>query len=137
MPNTIQNLTTEESELKKNIIRIIKGSIFAIIISLILLLIYALILTYTDISETTIIPVVTIIVGISILIGSVVSVRKIRKNGLINGGIVGLIYVIALYITSSMCLVGFSITLNSIIVLVVGIITGMIGGIIGVNLYRR
>ena len=137
MTNTIQNITTEESEVKKNIIRIIKGSVFAIILSIVFLLIYALILTYTDISESTIIPVVTVIVGISILIGSMVSVRKIRKNGLLNGGIVGLIYVIALYITSSMCLVGFSITLNSLIVLIVGILTGMVGGIIGVNLYKK
>ncbi len=137
MTNTIQNITTEESEVKKNIIRIIKGSVFAIILSIVFLLIYALVLTYTDISESTIIPVVTVIVGISILIGSMVSVRKIRKNGLLNGGIVGLIYVIALYITSSMCLVGFSITLNSLIVLIVGILTGMVGGIIGVNLYRK
>ena len=137
MTNTIQNITTEESEVKKNIIRIIKGSVFAIILSIVFLLIYALVLTYTDISESTIIPVVTVIVGISILIGSMVSVRKIRKNGLLNGGIVGLIYVIALYITSSMCLVGFSLTLNSLIVLIVGILTGMIGGIIGVNLYRK
>ena len=137
MTNTIQNITTEESEVKKNIIRIIKGSVFAIILSVVFLLIYALVLTYTDISESTIIPVVTVIVGISILIGSMVSVRKIRKNGLLNGGIVGLIYVIALYITSSMCLVGFSITLNSLIVLIVGILTGMVGGIIGVNLYRK
>ena len=137
MTNTIQNITTEESEVKKNIIRIIKGSVFAIILSIVFLLIYALILTYTDISESTIVPVVTVIVGISILIGSMVSVRKIRKNGLLNGGIVGLIYVIALYITSSMCLVGFSITLNSLIVLIVGILTGMVGGIIGVNLYKK
>ncbi len=117
MSNTIQNITTEESELKKNIARIIKGTIFSILISLVLLLIYALILTYTNISENTIMPVVTIIVAISILTGSIISVLKIRKNGLINGGIVGLAYVIFLYIASSMCLVGFSLTLNSFILL--------------------
>lgn len=84
MSNTIQNITTEESEFKKNIVRIIKGSIFSILFSLVLLLVYAIILTYTNISESTITPVVTIIIGISILIGSIISVRKIRKNGLIN-----------------------------------------------------
>lgn len=132
-----QNINTEESEIKKNTIRIIKGSIFAILLSLFLLLIYALILTYTNIPETTITPVVIIITAISILLGSIFSVRKIKKNGLINGGIVGLIYILTLYFTSSMCLVGFSISINSIIILISGIVAGMLGGIIGVNLYKK
>lgn len=131
------NIITEESELKKNASRIIKGSLLAIFISLALLFIYAMILTYTEVSESTMIPVVLVIVGISILIGSMISARTIRKNGLLNGAIVGLVYVITLYIASSLCLVGFSLTSNSIIMMIVGIITGIIGGIIGVNLNRK
>ena len=130
-------VTIEQSEFKQNIIRIIKGSILAILISVILLFIYATILTYTDIQETTILPVILTVVGISILTGSMISVRKIRKNGMLNGAIVGLIYIIILYLSSSMCLVGFSLTLNSFVMLIVGIITGIIGGIIGVNINRK
>lgn len=134
--NTIKpNIVTEESELKKNTIRIIKGSSFAIVISLVLLLIFALLLTYTELSENTMVPVVTTIVGISILVGSMASTRKIKKNGLLNGGLVGLIYTIILYLASSGCLgLGFSLTMYSFVMLAVSIITGMIGGIIGVNL---
>ncbi|MGN1269602.1 MAG: TIGR04086 family membrane protein [Clostridia bacterium] len=130
-------VTIEQSEFKQNTIRIIKGSILAILISVILLFIYATILTYTDIQETTILPVILTVVGISILTGSMISVRKIRKNGMLNGAIVGLIYIIILYLSSSMCLVGFSLTLNSFVMLIVGIITGIIGGIIGVNINRK
>lgn len=131
------NIITEESEFKKNASRIIKGSLLAILISLILLFIYAMMLTYTEVSESTMIPVVLVIAGISILIGSMISARKIRKNGLLNGAIVGFVYILILYITSSLCLVGFSITSDSITMMVVGIITGTIGGIIGVNLNRK
>jgi len=99
------NVITEESEIKKNAIRIIKGSLFSILLSLILLLIFALLLTYTELSETTIIPVVLTVVGISILVGSTISTRTIKKNGLLNGGIVGLIYIITLYLASSLCIV--------------------------------
>ena len=127
----------EQSEFRLNTIRIIKGSILAILISVILLFIYATILTYTDIQETTMLPVILTVVGISILTGSMISVRKIRKNGMLNGAIVGLIYIIILYLSSSMCLVGFSLTLNSFVMLIVGIITGIIGGIIGVNINRK
>ena len=131
------NIITEESELKKNSVRIIKGSIFAIITSAILLLIFAVLLCYTNLSESTMLPVILVITGISILIGSMMSTRKIRKNGILNGGMVGLIYIIILYLISSLFLAGFSLTFNSFIMLVVGIITGMIGGIIGVNTNRK
>lgn len=131
------NIAIEQSELKKNSLRILKGSVFAIIISLILLFIFALLLTYTDISETTMIPVVITIVGTSILIGSMVSTRTISKNGLLNGGLVGLIYGIILYLSSSLCLVGFSLTVYSLVMIAVAIITGMVGGVIGVNLNHK
>lgn len=131
------NIITEESELKKNSARIIKGSLFAIITSAILLLIFAILLCYTSLSESTMLPVILVVTGVSILIGSMISTRKIRKNGILNGGMVGLIYIIILYLISSLFLAGFSLTFNPFIMLVVGIITGMIGGIIGVNTNRK
>ena len=131
------NIITEESELKKNSIRIIKGSIFAIITSTILLLIFAGLLCYTSLPESTMLPVILVVTGISILIGSMISTRSIRKNGILNGGMVGLIYIIILYLISSLFLAGFNITFNSFIMLIIGIITGMIGGIIGVNTNKK
>lgn len=131
------NIITEEGELKKKILSIIKGCVFAIILSIILLTIFALLLTYTTLSESTITPVVLIITGISILAGSTISSRKIKKNGLIYGGIVGFIYFFILYLASSLCLTGFSLSANSFIMLAVGVIAGIIGGIIGVNLNSR
>ena len=114
--NTIKpNIITEESEFKKNLIRIIKGSVLAILLSLILLLIFAMLLTYTNLSEQAMVPVIITIVGISIFIGSTISTIKIKKNGLLNGSLVGLIYILLLYLCSSICFAGFSININSII----------------------
>lgn len=136
--NTIKsNIITEESEFKKNSIRIIKGSIFAIVLSLILLLIFAMLLAYTNISETTMVPVVITIAGISIFIGSTISTIRIKKNGLLNGSLVGLIYILLLYLCSSICFAGFSLNINSIITICVCVLCGMIGGIIGVNLNKK
>ena len=101
------NITTEESEIKKKVMAITKGCLFAIIFSIILLTIYALLLVNTTISENTMMPVVLTITGVSILIGGTISSRKIKKNGLIYGGIVGLVYVLALYLASSIAIVGF------------------------------
>lgn len=129
------NIVTEESEIKKKIVSILKGSAISIILSIILLTIFALLLTYTTLSESTIVPVVLTITGISILAGSTISSRKIKKNGLICGGAIGLIYILFLYLASSICFAGFSFSIYSLIMLVVGIITGIIGGIIGVNIH--
>ena len=118
----------------KNIIRIIKGSVFSILITLILLFIYAILLTSTNIPESTMSVVVITITGIIILIGSSISSFKIKKRGIVNGGLVGLIYIITIYLISSIALMGFSMNITSIIMLIVAIVIGMIGGIIGVNL---
>ena len=102
-------------EINKNIFRVIKGSGFAIIISLILLLIYASLLTTTNISETTMTPVVITISGISILIGSSISSFKIKKQGMLNGALVGLIYMLLIYLLSSILVTGFTIGMETII----------------------
>lgn len=123
----------DKTEFSKNIMRIVRGSVIAIFISLILLLVFAMLLTYTNIAENTINPVIIVITGISILIGSGISTLKIRKNGLLNGGLVGLIYILTIYILSGLTGSGFGVNINSIIMIVVSTIAGMIGGIIGVN----
>lgn len=131
------NIVAEESEMKKKVMAIVKGCLFAIILSIILLTVYALLLVNTTISENTMMPVVLTVTGISILMGGTISSRKMKKNGLIYGGIVGLVYVLALYVASSISMVGFSLSGNSFIMLIVGVITGIIGGIIGVNLVAK
>jgi putative membrane protein (TIGR04086 family) len=90
-------------------------------------------LTYTNIQENTIEPVTIVITGISILLGSTIGNRKMKKNGLINGAIIGGIYMISIYLVSSLLNSNFSLNGLSIIMIVVGMIFGVLGGIIGVN----
>ena len=124
----------EDISKDKSSIKIIKGTVISIILSLILLTIYAALLSYTSISESTMVPVIITITGISILIGSSISSMHIKKQGMLNGALVGLIYMLTIYILSSIFLSSFELTVNSIIMIAVGIVTGMIGGIIGVNM---
>ena len=125
---------TNQSELTTNMMKILKGSMCAFIISIIGFIIFASILTCTDVKENTIPSVVIIISLISLLIGSYISARKIKKRGIINGAIVGIIYIISIYILSSISLVGFSLNIYSIIMIIGAVIAGMIGGVAGVNL---
>ena len=74
-----------------------------------------------------------IITGISILIGSQITTSSIKKNGILNGILVGAIYIIMLYLLSSAISKNFSLNNYSIIMIATSIIIGGLGGIIGVN----
>ena len=127
----MENIKIENSS--NGIVRVFKGLLFSFIITLVSIFVFSIILTYTNISES-IIPVVIIsLTFISILIGTTIGVRKISKNGMINGGIIGGIYVLLLYLISSILNTGFTFNVYTIIMIVAGIISGIIGGIIGVN----
>ena len=114
-------------------INLIKGVGIAFIFTIILLIIFSAILTFTNINENVINPVIITVTGISVLIGSSTANNKIKKNGLLNGALVGAIYILIIYIISSLLNWRFSLNLQSLIMIVVGMIFGMLGGIIGVN----
>ena len=134
--NVITSKKIENISKEKNSIKIIKGSLIAIILSIIFLTIYSALLAYTTISEETMVPVTIIITGISILIGSFFSSMKIKKQGLLNGAFVGVIYMLILYILSGIFLSSFVLNFKSIIMILSGLVMGMIGGIIGVNIKK-
>lgn len=113
---------------------LLKGVLIAFILTLISVFIFSIVLTYTNTPESTIFPVLVFITAASILIGSSVSTIKISKNGIVNGGAIGGIYIFILYLISSITSVGFALTTNAIILMVAGAVAGMIGGIVGVNI---
>lgn len=128
--NKILKSSNKENSIIK---RIASGSIVSILITLIGLVIFAFLLTYTNMSEGYI-PTVTIIITIiSILIGSSFSMYGIRKNGIEKGAIVGLIYIVTIYMLSSLIEKDFSINTYSIIMIIGSVLAGALGGIIGVN----
>ena len=99
--NLASNKAVEDVTKENNnniLFKVIKGSVLAIALTSIFLTIYAAILSFTNISETTIVPVVIVLTGISLLIGSSISTIPIKKQGMLNGGLVGLIYMLVLYL---------------------------------------
>ena len=126
----MENYKTNFEETTKNIF---KGIAIAMITTVIMLLIFSIILAYTNTSENTITPVIMVVTGISILPGSSLGSIKIKKNGIINGGLIGGIYILILYLISSILNWQFGLNMQSIIMIVIGMICGILGGIIGVN----
>ena len=122
-----------EENSSKNIINIGKGVLISLIFTIIFLIIFSTLLTYTNVSEKLITPVIIVITAISIFIGSTIGNLKMNKNGLINGGAIGGIYLISIYVISSIISQNFALNMQSLIMIIIGIICGMFGGIIGVN----
>ena len=112
---------------------VIKGVMISIIFTLIFLFVFSLLLTYTSISESFIAPVIIVITAISIFIGSSIGNIKLKKNGMLNGALVGGIYLLCLYLLSGIISQNFLLSAQSIIIIIAGMICGMFGGIIGVN----
>ena len=112
---------------------ILKGILISFISTIVCLLVFSIVLTYTNLSESFINPFIIVITAISILIGSSIGNLKMNKNGLLNGGIIGGVYIILIYLISSIINNNFVLTFQSIIMIVSAIVCGMFGGIIGVN----
>lgn len=122
-----------EEGILKNFKYILKGVIISIIATLIFLFIFSIILTYTNVSERLINPFIIVVTAISIFIGSSIGSLKLQKQGLLNGALIGGIYLISLYLISGIMNNNFSFSTQSIILIIAGMICGMFGGIIGVN----
>ena len=119
---------------KSTVTYVLKGTITSIVITIIMLLIFSVVLANSNIAEETMIPIITIITAISIIIGSVVSTKNIEKKGLVIGSVTGLLYIITIYLFSSIIVENFAINLYSVILIGAAVIAGMFGGIIEVNL---
>ena len=124
-------------EKENNFINIIKGSGLAIIVTLVLLFVFSMLLAYTNVSEDNMQAVIIAVSGISVLMGSLTSGKKMKRQGLINGGAIGLIYIAVIYTISSIIQKDFSLNLVAMIMIAICILAGALGGIIGVNIRKK
>lgn len=128
MTKNIDNLKND-----KIIKSIFSGVIKSFIITIFLIMLIAFILVKTNISENVIGPSIFIITSISIFAGTMSSVRK---SGIILGASIGLIYMVLIYSLSSMLNGNFILTISSVMLIALGITSGIIGGVAGVNIKK-
>lgn len=119
------------------LLAIIKGSLIALCISLVGILIFAFILKFASISDKAIRPINQIIKGVSVLVGVFVAMRKVDKMGLVGGLLIGLVYTILAFVVFSLLDGNFEFNLTLLNDFLFGGIMGAICGIIAVNVKRR
>ena len=129
--------TPREHKDRSFLLAIIKGSLIALCISLVGILIFAFILKFASISDKAIRPINQIIKGVSVLIGVFVAMRKVDKMGLVGGLLIGLVYTILAFVVFSILDGHFEFNLTLLNDLLFGGIMGAICGIIAVNVKKR
>ena len=112
---------------------IFKSLLLAYLITIPIFLVFAGILTYTDFPEKYINSIVLVVTIFSIFCSGFISSMKLRKRGWFSGALAGLGYMFILYVLSSLVFQDFGTNKNTFIMIIIGFLSGAIGGIIGVN----
>ena len=123
-----------EKQYKPSILLFIKAMVFSIAITLVIFSMFSLFLVYTSFPEDYIYPAIITTMIISIILTSASLTVNHRTRGWLNGGVVGLLYIILIYIISGVAFGDFSISYRTLSLMAIGTITGIVGGIIGINL---
>ena len=123
-----KNLVTKKDKLKSLII----STVIGYLLSLILLFILSIVITYTSLNENLSIYLVRAVTYISVLVAGFSAAGKITDKGWLSGLVAGGCYSIILIIISSV-LKKNQIGFDNILQLVICIVTGIVGGIIGIN----
>ena len=131
-----QNLN-EEGEKPKVWLNILKGSLVALSVSLVGILIFAFFIKYVAVPTEAIKPVNQVIKGISLLVGTFVALKKVNQMGLINGLLIGLCYTVIAFLVFSILDGNFEFNKTLVNDLLFGGIIGGICGVIVVNLKRK
>jgi len=109
----------------------LKGLAFALVLTAIFVIIATLLLSVTSLTEIWARWLVVLGGAVAILAASYRVGASMGKAGLINGGVTGLIYVLAILILALLLDMGLS--ARSLITLVIGFVLGGFGGVMGVN----
>lgn len=111
-----------------------KNLLFALILSFIGMFILAIILSKTGISDDIMGKAIIGISAFAIALGGFLTSRKLEIKGILAGAILGVLYMLLLYSVSSIASGNFSLRIEGIVMILVGIVAGSIGGILGANL---
>lgn len=120
-----------------NILALGKGILVAYLITVPIFAVFAYFISIMDFPQKYIASGVIITTILSLVVAGWTASRNLGCKGWLNGGIIGFIYMIILFILSSITYENYSIDSQVITMFAIGIITGSIGGILGINLKKE
>ena len=121
---------------KQNIFDVIKSVLIALLCSVILVLVFALFVKYMSLEKNVIVPVNYFIKISSILLGAVLGIKN-KNGGVVKGALIGVFYYLMSILLFSIFSLNFGIIKFSYIDFLCLLLTGIISGIIAVNIRNR
>ena len=119
---------------KKSIFKaVFMGSVFSVIVTLILVLIIATVYYFANINDTVLNVLLILVSAVSAFLGGLFSSKRSGDNGLVHGLLTSLVYLIILFAAAFAVNKQLSPAPRLITMLVAGSAAGMLGGIFGVN----
>lgn len=133
----VKTLKKESDTKGREGLSILKGTMLALSVAMVLILLFAFVLRFTAVSDKLIAPVNQVIKGASIFFGVFVGLKKHKSKGLVNGLLIGLCFTIVAFLVFSLLdgAIVFDKTFFSD--LFFGSVIGAICGIICVNLKKN
>jgi putative membrane protein (TIGR04086 family) len=123
-----------ENSVIHNFLVILKASLFAVIISLICFVLFALVMKLANLQESIIPPVNQAIRIVSMVVGGAAAARSSKSKGWLKGALTGLLYIVWAFIISGIFGGGYIFDTVLLSDVLLGIVVGAIGGIIGINI---
>ncbi len=111
---------------------ITKAVIFELIIAAAFICLFSFFMYFADLDSSYAPLLGTLSVAFSILITAYLQASKIKKKGFLIGFIIGIVNFILIFLIS-LIINGSGITYNTLFHLVIFLLSGLIGGILGVN----
>lgn len=119
---------------KDSFVPIGEGVLRSSILTVALMVIYAIIMSFTDLSDKCNSIFYTVVSIFSVMYGTIYAVKKIKKRGWLVGTIVATIYMIIIYILSIIAGNTPGIYQVRIVRFIMAILVGILSGMIGVNI---
>lgn len=113
---------------------VIKGVIRGFLLTLMLILIYAIVMSYKEIPENISSILFLAFSMVSIMFGAIYSTKKIQKKGWLVGILVAFFYMILLYLVSIIAGQSAALTLKSLFKLIAALFIGLLSGMLGINI---
>ena len=135
MDNTVAKNRTSGGA-KGFFLSVTRGVLVALSVSLGLILLFAVLLKFFDLSDMAIKIINQVIKILSVALGVMVSLKKDREKGVLRGLLVGVLYTVVSYLVFSLLMSSFVLSKTIIFDILFLGITGIIFGVIFVNVKK-
>lgn len=121
---------------KNFVFDVLRATIISVIVSLVLVLVFALLVNLINIKNSVIMPVNQVIKALSILAGCFIGFKD-NRQGAFKGALSGLLYTLLAILVFGIISNSVKFNAMSLLDIALGIIAGAISGILAVNLRKK